>query len=907
MSNLLELNAVSVALRRGDEIVRAIDKVSLTFHPTQWTALVGNNGSGKSTLAKVMAGLSECSAGTMSYAPPPTGPRIRLILQNPDAQIVGQTVGEDILFGIELSRAKGTDGVNWNPVMHQALQRVGLDVPLDTPIEVLSGGEKQLLCVAAAIVTEPQWLICDEVTSHLDWAARERVMAAISDLQTTHGIGVIWITQQMPELARADRVVALHAGRVVYDGSARAFLYDTCATLGYTPPYVVQVALALTKCGLLLPGQPLTESELVAELNPNTTKVTSHMYLPDMYLPDTHLPDTHLPDMCLPNRCLPDCPVAGPTPAEDTQRTLSCHALRVLPDKLASATSKSDPPALLDEVDLNLKPGQITLLVGRTGAGKSTLLRSLAGLVRPASGLVSVNGLPLRVKGRTVAAALKRIELVFQAPERQFFRPTLAAEFNYSLRPFRLPDSELKRRTNAALDAVLLPTALLGVSPAQLSGGQQRRSALATSISTASPWYLLDEPTAGLDGESTQAVLNWATSAVRAQDFGLLVATHDLDVWMPVAHRIVVLSKGRIISDTSVTALCAQPSALVQASVGVPAFLSTPIRLRAMGVSVPHERLAPDVLADWIVRANTPRSPSHTVDFPKNPPGNSGDSTSERVRPPEQVGTAQSYRRGRDKTLHHLDLDTLDPRAKWLSYVVLSISLLSVHPLALIPGTIACGWLLRYSRVGPLTVWRLARVFLLFIGMAVAFAGFTWNPAVQPAAASVIRLQNHLGWSWSEGRATLVSLYRVLLILVLGIVFSESTSSLQMKKGLEAALRWLQPLKVPVEAVAFGASLVLHFVPLLVAETKRFAEIAQVRGKRSSRLGRINLRSAPSVIIPLLLAIFRLGEELSFAMEARGLAEFGTRPIQRLPRPRRPDVLAVATALAGAAALWLIP
>lgn len=888
MSNLLELNAVSVALRRGDEIVRAIDKVSLTFHSTQWTALVGNNGSGKSTLAKVMAGLSECSAGTMSYASPPNGPRIRLILQNPDAQIVGQTVGEDILFGIELSRAKRTDGnVNWNPVMHQALQRVGLDVPLDMPIEVLSGGEKQLLCVAAAIVSEPQWLICDEVTSHLDWAARERVMAAISNLQTTHGIGVIWITQQMPELARADRVVALHTGRVVYDGSARAFLYNTCATLGYTPPYVVQVALALTNRGLLLPGQPLTESELVAALNTHTTKVTSHMYLPDRYLPD--------------------CPVAGPTPAGDTQRTLSCHALRVLPDKLASATSKSDPPALLDEVDLSLKPGQITLLVGRTGAGKSTLLRSLAGLVRPASGLVSVDGLPLRVKGRTVAAALKRIELVFQAPERQFFRPTLAAEFNYSLRPFRLPDSESKRRTNAALDAVLLPSALLGVSPAQLSGGQQRRSALATSISTVSPWYLLDEPTAGLDGESTQAVLNWATSAARAQDCGLLVATHDLDAWMPVAHRIVVLGKGRIIADTSVTALCAQPSALVQANVGVPAFLSTPIRLRAMGVSVPHEMHSPDVLADWIVRANTRRSPGPTPDLSKNPTGNRGDSTSERVRPPEQVGTAQSYRRGRDKTRHHLDLDTLDPRAKWLSYVVLSISLLSVHPLALIPGTIACGCLLRYSRVGPLTVWRLARVFLLFTGMAVAFAGFTWNPAVQPAAASVMRLQNHLGWSWSEGRATLVSLYRVLLILVLGVVFSESTSSLQMKKGLEAALRWLQPMKVPVEAVAFGASLVLHFVPLMVAETKRFAEIAQVRGKRSSRLGRINLRSAPSVIIPLLLAIFRLGEELSFAMEARGLVEFGTHPIQRLPRPRRPDVLAVATALAGAAALWLIP
>lgn len=581
--------------------------------------------------------------------------------------------------------------------------------------------------------------------------------------------------------------------------------------------------------------------------------------------------------------------------------SLQCRGLSVESGR-TPASGQSQRDRLINDVNLTIASGQITLLVGRTGAGKSTLLRSLAGLVRPATGSVTVDGHPLWGKRHPDVVVLKRIEFVFQAPERQFFRSTLAAEFDYSLHPFHLSTSEARQRVDCALQSVRLPAQLLAAPPTQLSGGQERRSALATSIATTAPWYLLDEPTSGLDGEATQAVLDWAVSAARERDAGLIVATHDLDAWIPIADRVVLLNHGRIVTDTTTAELATQPNLLLQAGVGLPDFLSTSQRLRDAGWPLPNRVLSPEALAELIVQGT--HAPTT---YPRDLSGHIRMGGAETTTTPQREVAAPSNRI--DHVQRHVKLDDLDPRSKWLSYVVLSVSLVSVHLLALIPGSVGCFCLLRYGRVRVATVWRFARVFVLFMLMAVAFAGASWRPAgnVPPTTHGLSALMYHLDWSWTSARNTLVSLYRVLLILLLGVVFAETTSALQMKKGLESALRWLQPLKIPVEAIAFGASLVLRFVPLLADETTRFAEIAQMRGKRAGTPGRIRLRDTPSVFAPLLLAVFRLGEDLALAMEARGLQEFGRRTIRPLPRPRPVDMVVLTTVLAGAAILWVIP
>ncbi len=316
------LDKVSVAFRQSSgQIETVLDGLTLSIPQGQWIALVGKNGSGKSTLGKVLAGILPVSRGSVRTAvqehclhgspvgrhSPQSGDRVTsfnraalVVFQNPQAQIVGSTVFEDITFGLE--------NISFPPssMPHQAqwaLQKVGLTCALDTPVDQLSGGQKQLLCLASAIAMEPQAIVFDEVTSMLDPASRKYVIQAVRTLHQS-GLTVVWITQWLEELAWAQRVVALEGGRIAYDGLPSRFFYgdlsdnhrpegtavggdghpgdpgdpgepfhgsdlggtlaeiSPCLTLGFSPPYAVQVAHTLRKRGLFIPGTPILPEDL---------------------------------------------------------------------------------------------------------------------------------------------------------------------------------------------------------------------------------------------------------------------------------------------------------------------------------------------------------------------------------------------------------------------------------------------------------------------------------------------------------------------------------------------------------------------------------------------------------------------------------------------------------------------
>lgn len=262
------LSDAAVAYAAADGPRLALAGVNLVIRRGEWLALVGPNASGKSTLGRVLAGLCPLSRGRIEVPDGPDGrpAYARIVLQQPDAQIVGATPWEDVCFTLEQS---GVAAETIAARARQALADVGLLEMAHRPVDHLSGGQKQRLCIAGCLAVDPQAVVFDEATALLDPLAQQRVMAAAAHL-AQKGAAVIWVTHRLEELAPAQRVVALADGRVVFDGTPASFFYGgdggpehtPCARLGFSPPFAVQVAWHLRARGITVPGAPILPEDL---------------------------------------------------------------------------------------------------------------------------------------------------------------------------------------------------------------------------------------------------------------------------------------------------------------------------------------------------------------------------------------------------------------------------------------------------------------------------------------------------------------------------------------------------------------------------------------------------------------------------------------------------------------------
>ncbi len=262
--SILSVTDLSVSYWDGPVESIVVESMRLAFAKGSWTAVVGANGSGKSTLARAMAGLIGIRTGSMEIA---TGNRIHIVLQNPETQLLGDTIREEFELSLKHRHAAAHVTTHDSQLLN-ILKEAGLQMPLDTPIHQLSGGQKQLLNIACCLILEADVLILDEATSMLDPASRELVLSLIRRLHR-NGKTVIWITHRTEELVYADRVLLLEQGKIAFDDSVRQFCYgntdDTvspCEQHGMTLPYVVQVVRQLERRGLQFGQQPLHPEEL---------------------------------------------------------------------------------------------------------------------------------------------------------------------------------------------------------------------------------------------------------------------------------------------------------------------------------------------------------------------------------------------------------------------------------------------------------------------------------------------------------------------------------------------------------------------------------------------------------------------------------------------------------------------
>lgn len=567
--------------------------------------------------------------------------------------------------------------------------------------------------------------------------------------------------------------------------------------------------------------------------------------------------------------------------------SLRVTGLRVFP---AQATSEDSEPILKD-VDCEFEPGEISLIIGKTGAGKSTLLDVLAGLQRPSAGKVSLDSEPLWFGKKRNKRVGSRIGLSFQSPESQLFASSVAGEFRYSLRARRaslgkITRKEAELRGRNLLREFGLPEGMMTASPLLLSGGQKRRVALATTVAINPQWLILDEPTAGLDGEAVRSLVDFLRQQMTANLQGMIIATHDLDLFLPLADRVFLLKEGRLIGVYRPKKLLQSGSLLEDIGVGLPSAMALQQALGEAGCHVQFAGFTPtQVATDLVQLLAAPRQPSVQtgVDQEALPTGGTQDILTQEG----DDGGPLAWVEGANETLSRMTpvdapavaslgvrgMMSLDVRAKWLAYILLSIGILIQSRWAgYFAATVATLAVLSLAPVRKRNLFQLMTPFLLLMGLSVLLSGVRFH-----LEAPLVHL-GFQGFSVSRAGATAARFYRFLLILTLGLILSATTSQLKMKQGLQqglSVLGFLRGLRVPIEAFAFATSLTLRFIPVIMGELRRFSRIARARGGGAKASGGFRFRDVPQIVIPLILSVLHIGDELSTAMEARGYRKIG--------------------------------
>lgn len=266
-------------IRRDEEgnvegITKAVDDVNISVEPGQFIAILGHNGSGKSTLAKHFNALLYPTEGEVYVDGMLTEDDSHLwdirqeagmIFQNPDNQIIGQVVEEDVGFGPE-NMGVPTEEI-WERV-DESLKAVRMDQFRKASPNHLSGGQKQRVSIAGVIAMHPKCIIMDEPTAMLDPNGRREVIRAARALNQVEGITIILITHYMEEVVDADKVFVMDRGKVVMEGTPREVFakVDELKKLKLGVPQVTLLAHELRKSGLALPDPILTRKELVEAL-----------------------------------------------------------------------------------------------------------------------------------------------------------------------------------------------------------------------------------------------------------------------------------------------------------------------------------------------------------------------------------------------------------------------------------------------------------------------------------------------------------------------------------------------------------------------------------------------------------------------------------------------------------------
>ena len=514
MKSFIHLDKVSFSYQESENRNCAvITDLSLSIKEGEFVALIGQNGSGKSTFGKLLNVLLIPDTGNVfvegmntreSANYPIIRSRVGMVFQRPQDQIVATTVAEDVAFG------PGNLGLPPREIrqrVDEALALTSLASHRDRPSYLLSAGETQRVALAGVLAMRPRCVIFDETTAMLDPSGREMVMRQAKALNK-EGITIIFITHLMEEAAQAKRVLILHHGRLVMDGSPDEVFSSTSRIRAYglALPPVASAADSLRKYFHSLPAGILYEAELL-----NTLPIYS----------------------------------GNEKAAELKSRKENEKQSCIEVEDLSHVYLQSTPLAhqALEKCNLKVAAGSAHGLIGSTGSGKSTLLQHLNGLILPQSGKVIVLRYSLNDSGMDIKALRRMVGLAFQQPEDQIFEQYVGDEIAFAARNFAIP-GKIADIARSAMQAVGLDfESFKDRLTSTLSGGERRKVALASVLAGQPQVLLLDEPLAGLDPLSRNEITDHLAE-LKKKGITLVISTHQFEGAVELMDKISVLANG---------------------------------------------------------------------------------------------------------------------------------------------------------------------------------------------------------------------------------------------------------------------------------------------------------------------------------------------------------------------------
>lgn len=494
----------------------ALRRVSLEIGEGEYVLVTGPSGGGKTTVCRCLNGLvPHFHGGVLSgrvivdglditaHQPREFAARVGMVFQDPENQMVASDVERDIAFGLE-NLGIAPDIIAQRVV--ESLDMLGITHLRQAPIEVLSGGEKQKVALAAALAVRPSVLVLDEPTSELDPQSAREFMETLATLHSEGGLTVVLVEHRLERVADyCTRITVLDGGRVVVDGSRRAALESLVdEPHGVGVPPMVELARDLRMAGLWSGATPRDVDEA---------------------------------------RDLLGSTVASGSPERRYERTPTPGATLIEVQDLWFEYEKGRPA--LRGVTTCVRAGELLAVMGRNGSGKTTLARHLNGLLRPTSGTVMVKGTDTH--HASVSSLAATVGLVFQNPNDHLFADTVEEEIRFTLKHLQVPEEESGRRVHEALS-------LLGLEeyrqhyPRGLSGGERQRVALASVVAARPDVLVLDEPTRGLGHEFKEELLRFLIGYCDAGRAVVLI-THDVETVARHVDRVLLLDEGRVVDD----------------------------------------------------------------------------------------------------------------------------------------------------------------------------------------------------------------------------------------------------------------------------------------------------------------------------------------------------------------------
>lgn len=492
--------------------------INLKIYPGEKILIVGPSGSGKSTLGHCLNGLIPFyykgnTTGSLTFKNLETreldifqlSKMIGTVLQDSDGQFVGLTVGEDIAFALE------NDCVP-NAEMRERVDRVAAMVGMDhlessSPFE-LSGGQKQRTSLAGVLIDNVDVLLFDEPLANLDPATGKTAIEIIDDLHKNLKKTVIIIEHRLEDVLHreVDRVIVINDGMIIADMNVHDLVSSDI----------------LVKNGI---REPL----YVTAMKYANIQVTPEMKPGYIWSLDTREVNDALIKW---NRSVKAVDHQNPNPSI------------LMMDKLSFSYNGVTPT--LNNINFDIREGEMVSIVGKNGAGKSTLSKIICGFEKEDTGAVLYKGQNLASK--SIKERAEFIGVVMQNPNQMISKPLIFDEVALGLRLRRISEEEIKPRVEKVLD-------ICGLAPfidwpiSALSYGQKKRVTIASILVMNPRILILDEPTAGQDYRHYSEIMEFLKE-INKLGITVILITHDMHLMLEYTPRAIVLAGGEIIADT---------------------------------------------------------------------------------------------------------------------------------------------------------------------------------------------------------------------------------------------------------------------------------------------------------------------------------------------------------------------